>query len=101
MLDVEFQENPLKGRSVTAEKVLYSLSKVSFFRDRLRPNLEVLLDMEAESRCGVSGKPLLHDHPSCLCCPDPLSMVGDSLLGNGCGSPNHISFYLLNLLLIK
>jgi len=58
MLDVEFQENPLKGRSVTAEKVLYSPSKVSFFRDRLRPNLAVLLDMEAESRCGVSGKPL-------------------------------------------
>ena len=33
---------------------------------------------------------LLHDHPSCLCCPDALSMVGDSLSGNGCGSPNHI-----------
>jgi len=56
MLDVEFQENPLKGRSVTAKEVLYSLTKVSFFRDRSRPNLEVLLDMGAESRYGVSGK---------------------------------------------
>ena len=33
---------------------------------------------------------VLHDHPSCLCCPDALSMVGASLSGNGCGSPNHI-----------
>ena len=32
----------------------------------------------------------LHDHPSYLCCPDALSMVGDPLSGNGCGSPNHI-----------
>ena len=32
----------------------------------------------------------LHDHPSCLCCPDALSMVGASLSGNGCGSPIHI-----------
>ena len=32
----------------------------------------------------------LHDHPSCLCCPDALSMVGNPLSGNGCGSPNHI-----------
>lgn len=58
MLDVDFQENPLKVRSVTAKKVLYSLTKVSFFRDRLPPNLEVLLDMGTESRYGVSGKPL-------------------------------------------
>jgi len=33
---------------------------------------------------------ILHDHPSCLCCPDALNMVGASLSGNGCGSPNHI-----------
>ena len=33
---------------------------------------------------------ILHDLPSCLCCPDALSMVGASLSGNGCGSPNHI-----------
>ena len=35
-------------------------------------------------------QPYLHDHPSCLRCPDALSMVGASLSGNGCGSPNHI-----------
>jgi len=49
-----------------------------------------------------------HDHPSYLCCPDVLSLVGD-LSGNGCGSPNHIQFqlfpffylfYLLNLFVI-
>ena len=50
---------------------------------------------------GASSIPLLHDHPFCLCCPNALSMVGDSLSGNGCGSPNHIQFYLLNLLLIN
>jgi len=33
---------------------------------------------------------VLHDHPSQLCCPDVLSLAGDPLLGNGCGSPNHI-----------
>ena len=45
----------------------------------------------------------IHDHPSYLCCPDVLSTVGDPLLGNGCGSPNHIyiliiSFFLLFIL---
>jgi hypothetical protein len=56
MPDVEFKESALKGRSVTAKKVLYSVTKLSSFRDRLRPNLEVLLDVGAESRYGVSGK---------------------------------------------
>ena len=32
-------------------------------------------------------QPYLHDRPSCLRCPDALSMVGASLSGNGCGSP--------------
>ena len=31
----------------------------------------------------------LHDHPYYRVCPDILSLVGDPLLGNGCGSPNH------------
>jgi len=34
----------------------------------------------------------LHDHPSSLCFPNALSLVGDPLSGNGCGSPNHIWF---------
>ena len=38
--------------------------------------------------CSVRAS--LHDHPSYLCCPDALSLVGDPLSGNGCGSPNHI-----------
>ena len=33
---------------------------------------------------------VMHDNPSYLCCPDVLSLVGDPLSGNGCGSPNHI-----------
>jgi hypothetical protein len=44
MPDVEFQENLLRGRSDTDEKILCSLTKVSIFRDRPRRNLEVLLD---------------------------------------------------------
>jgi len=32
----------------------------------------------------------LYEHPSYLCCPDVLSLVGDPLSGNGCGSPNHV-----------
>ena len=36
------------------------------------------------------GNDSIHDHPSYLCCPDALSLVGDPLSGNGCGSPNHI-----------
>jgi len=32
----------------------------------------------------------MHYHPSYLCCPDVLSMVGDPLSGKGCGSPNHL-----------
>jgi len=32
------------------------------------------------------------DHPSYLCCPDVLTMVGDPLSENGCGSPNPYSF---------
>ena len=35
---------------------------------------------------------ILHDRPSCLCCPSALSVVGDPLSGNGCGSQNHIKF---------
>jgi len=31
------------------------------------------------------GVIILHDHPSYLCCPHALSMVGDPLSGNGCG----------------
>ena len=32
----------------------------------------------------------MHNHPLYLCCPDALSLVGDPLSGNECGSPNHI-----------
>jgi hypothetical protein len=32
---------------------------------------------------------VLHDHPYYHVCPDVLSPVGDLLLGNGSGSPNH------------
>jgi len=32
----------------------------------------------------------IHDHHSYLCCLDMLSMVGDPLLGNGCGSLNNM-----------
>jgi len=32
----------------------------------------------------------MHDHPLYLCRPDALSLVGDPLLGNRCGSSNHI-----------
>ena len=35
---------------------------------------------------------LMHDHPSYLCRPDVLSLVGDPVSGNECGSPNHIEF---------
>ena len=35
---------------------------------------------------------IIHDRPSYLCCPDVLSLLGDPLSGNGCGSPNHIQF---------
>ena len=35
---------------------------------------------------------ILHDHPSYLCCPDALNLVGDPPSGNGCGSPKHIEF---------
>jgi len=47
------------------------------------------------SRILISGQDhvlSLHDHPSSLCCPDVLNMVGDPLSGTGCGSPNHIEF---------
>ena len=37
---------------------------------------------------------IMHDHPSYLCCPNVLSLVGDPLSGNGCGSPNHIYIYI-------
>ena len=43
----------------------------------------------------VSAIRFLHDHPFYLCCPDVLSLVGDPLSGNGCGSPNQIWFLLL------
>jgi len=35
---------------------------------------------------------VLHDYPLYLVCPDVLSLVGELLSGDGCGSPNHISF---------
>ena len=45
-----------------------------------------------------SSAETLHDHPYYRVCPDILSLVGDPLSGNGCGSPNHtvlvISFCL-------
>ena len=47
----------------------------------------LLMDILMSETCWVHN---LHDHPSCLCCPDALSMVGDPLSGNGCDSPNHI-----------
>ena len=37
----------------------------------------------------MSPFPLIHDHPYYRVCPDILSLVGDPLSGNGCGSPNH------------
>jgi len=33
---------------------------------------------------------ILHDHPVYLVCPDVLSLVGEALAGDGCGSTNHI-----------
>jgi hypothetical protein len=38
------------------------------------------------------NKSSLHDHPFYLVCPDVLSLVGDPLSGDRCGSPNHIQF---------
>ena len=35
---------------------------------------------------------ILHSHPFYLGCTDALSLVGDPLSGNGCGSPNQIQF---------
>jgi len=35
---------------------------------------------------------IVHDHSFYLVCPDMLSLVGDPLLGNGCGSLNRIQF---------
>ena len=36
----------------------------------------------------------LPEHPSCLHCPDALSMVGDAVSGNGCGSPkSHVVIF--------
>ena len=32
---------------------------------------------------------ILHDQPHYRVYPDILSLVGDHLSGNGCGSPNH------------
>ena len=36
---------------------------------------------------------ILHNQPYYRACPDILSLVGDPLSGNGCGSPNHIQFF--------
>jgi len=33
-----------------------------------------------------------HDHPLYLVCPYVLSLVGERLSGEGCGSSNHIQF---------
>ena len=41
------------------------------------------------TRTGLGMNNGMHDHPSYLCCPDVLSLVGDPLSGNECGSPNH------------
>jgi hypothetical protein len=32
----------------------------------------------------------IHDHPYYHVCPDILSLVGDPLSGNGCGSPSQM-----------
>jgi hypothetical protein len=37
----------------------------------------------------VSVADTLHNHPYYHVCHDVLSLVGDPLSGNGCGSPNH------------
>jgi hypothetical protein len=51
----------------------------------------------------------MHDHPSYLCCPDALSLVGDPLSGKGVWfTESHLvfvivfslMFYLLSLFLI-
>jgi len=43
----------------------------------------------------------LHGHPLYLVCPDVLSLVGELLAGDGCGSLNYILFsYFLFYLLI-
>ena len=44
--------------------------------------------------CVHFSEGVLRDHPLCLVCPDVLSMVGERLSGHGCGSTNHIQFYL-------
>ena len=40
----------------------------------------------------VSLFAVLYDHHFYLVCPDVLSLVGELLSGDGCGSSNHIIF---------
>ena len=57
------------------------------------------LDLRASGKMHeTEGMQKLHrvlpEHPSCLHCPDALSMVGDALSGNGCGSPkSHVVIF--------
>ena len=41
----------------------------------------------------------LHDHPYYRVNPDILSLVGDPLPGNGCGSPNHTCILVISFCL--
>ena len=43
---------------------------------------------------------VLYDHPFYLVCPDVLSLVGELLSGDRCGSSNHIWFWLFFLLIM-
>ena len=56
--DVEFQKNPLKGRTDTAYQVICSRRKVPFIIDRSQPNLRVYRSWGTGARCGVSGETL-------------------------------------------
>ena len=53
---------------------------------------EVFGDQSIENGVGVQHfvEHVLRDHPLYLVCPDVLSLVRELLLGDGCGSPNHI-----------
>ena len=52
------------------------------------------IDRRIEHLLATLSTGLIQDHPLYLGCPDLLSVVGDPLSGNGCGSPNHIEFEL-------
>jgi len=40
--------------------------------------------------CQNISNVIIHDHPLYLVCPNMLSLVGELLLGDGCGSSNHV-----------